>query len=117
MASDILADGFKTKPRDEWMKIFKENDIPGGPCFDFVDISKDELAWQNDFLRTIHYPDGLDGIVVDLPVRFASQGLCPLLKSRPCGSDTFETLKTFGYTQEQLEELKAHNAIATESQG
>lgn len=113
-ASDIIAESFTAKDRDEWIRIFKEQDVPGGPCFDFVDIGKDAFAWENDFLRTIHYPDGLDGVVVDLPVRFASQGLSPLARSKHCGADTLETLKTYGYTQEQLDRLKACGAIATE---
>ena len=113
-ASDILAAGFAAKNRDEWVKIFKESDLPGGPCFDFVDIAHDQLAWENDFLRTIHYPDGLDGTVVDLPIRMASVGLGELAASKRCGADTMETLRSFGYTQEELDELKAEGAIYTE---
>lgn len=111
---DIIIEGFKTRDRDEWIAYFEEHDVPGGPCFDFIDIAKDPFAWENNFLRTYHYPDGLDGMIVDLPVRLDSIGLGELGMSKHTGADTFETLKSYGHTQEQLEDWKAREVIFTE---
>ena len=91
--------------------IFKEKDTPAGKCFTVDDILSDPQAWENDFLRKIHYDNGVDGIVTDTPVRFQSMGLPPLEQSKPIGYHTEEILSQYGYTQEQLDEMKRSGAI------
>ncbi len=49
-------------------------------------------------------------------MHFASMGLGTLARSKSCGADTFQTLQSFGYTQEQLEDFKAHKVVFTEQE-
>ena len=113
-AGDIIIEGFKNKTRDEWIEIFEANDVPGGPCYDFIDIAHDPFAWENNFLRKNVYPDGSEGLIVDLPVRLRSVGLGQLGQAKRTGRDTYNTLKTYGYTEDELDSLKAAGAIYTE---
>ena len=78
---NLIEEGFMKKDADEWVRIFKEKDTPAGKCFTVDDILSDPQAWENDFLRKIHYDNGVDGIVTDTPVRFQSMG-CLLYTSR-----------------------------------
>lgn len=108
---NLIEEGFMKKDADEWVRIFKEKDTPAGKCFTVDDILSDPQAWENDFLRKIHYDNGVDGIVTDTPVRFQSMGLPPLEQSKPIGYHTEEILSQYGYTQEQLDEMKRSGAI------
>lgn len=107
----LIEEGFMKKDADEWVRIFKEKDIPAGKCFTVDDILEDPQAWENDFLRKIHYDNGVDGIVTDTPVRFQSMGLPPLEQSKPIGYHTEEVLSQYGYTKEQLDGMKKIGAI------
>lgn len=113
---DIISEGFRTRTRAEWLDLFKQEDVPGGPCFTVNDIMNDELAWQNNYLRKTQYPDGFEGVLVDTPVRFNSMDLPELVHSKKTGADTFDVLKRFGYSQEQLEDMKERKVIFTEIQ-
>lgn len=108
---EIIEEGFRKKDVDEWVRIFKENDIPAGKCFEVNDILMDPQAWENNFLRKIDYGDGIAGIVTDTPVRFDSIGLSPLRTSKPIGYHTEEVLSQYGYTKEKLEEMKAKGIV------
>lgn len=108
---NLIEEGFMKKDVDEWVRIFKEKDTPAGKCFTVDDILKDSQAWDNDFLRKIRYDNGEEKIVTDTPIRFESMGLPPLKKSKPIGYHTEEVLGQYGYTKEQLEEMKKSGAI------
>lgn len=108
---DIIEAEFMKKDADEWARVFKEKDIPAGKCFTIDDILVDPQAWENNFLRKIEYGEGNEQIVTDTPVRFASMGLPPLRKCGPVGCDTEKVLSQFGYSKEQLEQMKADGII------
>ncbi|NCB64518.1 MAG: CoA transferase, partial [Clostridia bacterium] len=108
---EIIEEGFRKKDMAEWMRIFRENDIPAGKCFEVDDILADPQAWENSFLRKIDYGNGREGVVTDTPVRFNSIGLSPLRASKPIGYHTEEVLGQYGYPREKLEELKARGVV------
>lgn len=108
---EIIEEGFRQKDADEWVRIFRENDIPAGKCFEVRDIVADPQAWENSFLRKIDYGGGVTGLVTDTPVRFNSIGLSPLVASKPIGYHTEEVLGQYGYTKEKLAEMKAGGVI------
>ncbi len=108
---EIIEAGFRKKDVDEWVRIFRENDIPAGKCFEVSDILEDPQAWENNFLRKIDYGSGKEGVVIDTPVRFDSIGLSPLIASKPIGYHTEEVLGQYGYTREKLEEMKAKGIV------
>lgn len=99
------------KSFDEWDKIFRDCEVPHQKCFRYTDILKDEEAYDNDSLRHIEYREFGDKVLPMTPLRFASYGDPPVVLSKPIGYHTAEYMRKYGYSDEQIEEFEAANAV------
>lgn len=98
---DIMDAAIAKFTRDELMKMFKENDMPCEAANEPVDIYEDEQAWANDMMVKIPYPSG-DRVLPTNPVCFDSLGTPEYWNGGDQGAHTVETMKRFGYTDEEI---------------
>jgi crotonobetainyl-CoA:carnitine CoA-transferase CaiB-like acyl-CoA transferase len=108
---DLISEAMATKTIDEWMRIFKEHDVPCERGYTPDEMLEDEQAWANDYLRKIKYPSGNERVVTTSPVQFRSMGNPDMVPSKPLGYHTSQILKQFGYSDEDITRMKEEKAI------
>ena len=108
---DNIGEAIAKQPIDYWMKLFKENDVPCERGYLPVEMLEDEQAWANDYLRKIQYPSGNERILTTSPVQFKSMGCPDMVSSKPLGYHTTEVLKEFGYSDAEIDKMRAEQAI------
>lgn len=106
-----LEAAFAKKTFDEWMVIFKKNEVPAQKCFRYTDIVKDQEAYDNDSLRIVEYEEYGKRALPMSPLRFESYGDPPIILSKPVGYHTVEFLKEFGYSDEQIAAMEDSGAV------
>ncbi len=107
---ELLAEAIATKPRDEWIALFIEWDIPGAPINNIAEVFNDPQVLHRNMLVEIDHPvagrikTSGNPIKTGHPEQFAPP---PLL-----GQHTRETLASIaGYTDDQLNALQASGVI------
>lgn len=111
---EILEAQFAQKTADEWLVIFEQCDVPCEKALLWDEIAKDEQAWANDYLYKMHYPNGNDRTLVELPVKFASIGKPEHQPGAAIGEHNAEILKELGYSSEKINQLLADKVIVGE---
>jgi crotonobetainyl-CoA:carnitine CoA-transferase CaiB-like acyl-CoA transferase len=107
----ILDRIFATKPRDEWMKLFAERDLPFAPIQRPSDLVNDPQAIANDYIMEFDHPTYGREKVVGFPYHFSET---PPSLRRPCpqlGQHTEEVLLELGYTWDYIAKLKEQEVI------
>lgn len=108
----ILEEIFATKNRDEWETLLLAADIANEKILHWSDVLEDPQAWENGYLREVEYDNGEKSVLVNTPVSFDSVGLMPdFTKAPEIGENTDEVLASLGYTQAQIDELRAAKLI------
>lgn len=102
---------FLKKTSKEWLKIFSDLDIVSGKVGHFADVLEDEQAWANDYLQKYHCTNGEERILPSCPIRFGNNGAFPFGKPIMYGESNNEVLHSLGYSDEQIENLKANETI------
>ena len=97
-ARDLLARGFETRRREEWLKLLKNASIPAGPVNTLEDLISDEQVIAEEYLvelenglRFTKSPFGVDSI--------------PLRGAPELGAHTREVLAGLGYGTEEAKKL------------
>ncbi len=106
-----LEEAFAKKTFDEWMTIFKENEVPAQKCFRYTDVVKDEEAYDNDALRMVEYDAWGKRALPMTPVRFGSFGDPPVILSKPIGYHTAEFMKDYGYSDEEIAKIAEDGGV------
>ena len=105
----ILAEAFQKRTLSEWSRLLTENDIPFSPMQTWEEVLEDPQAWANDVFYKMPYPSG-ERTLVRTPVTMREQGLSEYNKGPLLGEHTEEVIRSLGYGDEQLRELKASGA-------
>lgn len=107
----MIEEAFAKKTCAEWQKILKDLDIVNGRMAHFRDVWQDEQAWANEYIQEYACRNGEKRILMTCPVRLGSQGAFKVGAPILTGEHTEQVLSDLGYTQEQIEELKAKKAL------
>ncbi|MDD9147515.1 CaiB/BaiF CoA-transferase family protein [Sporolactobacillus sp. CQH2019] len=108
---DIISEQMVKKNLDEWIQLFKENDIAFEKGYTPDEILADEQAWANDCLRKVKYPTGNERVLITSPVRFKTVGNPEMRLSKPLGHDNREILSQYGYSPDELQKLEYDKVI------
>lgn len=109
---NIINEKFMQKTRDEWQKLFTEEDIVNENLVHAKDVIKDPQAWANGYLRNVTYPEsGNITAFPTFPVQFKDYKVERFDLPGAIGRDTKDILQKFGYTEKEYEELVAKKAV------
>jgi CoA:oxalate CoA-transferase len=104
---------FQTKPRDEWMRVFKERDMLVQPVANYLEILDDEQAWANDYLVKVPDPSGELRTMVGSPVHLSKTPARIDRMAPELGQHLEEVLLETGYEWEEIEALRAEGAFGS----
>lgn len=107
----LLKEAIKKHTLDEWLEFAKEADIPMVRMQHFREMSCDEQALANGYIQEVEYPSGIKYKIVSSPIEMDSVGELMTEPTKAIGADTEEVLKEYGFTEEQLAEMRSQGAI------
>jgi crotonobetainyl-CoA:carnitine CoA-transferase CaiB-like acyl-CoA transferase len=108
-----LDDIFATKSREEWLKLFDERGVgfAYAPLNEFADIATDPQILANDYVIDYEHPVVGKVKLVNFPVQFTKTPAQVKSEAPECGQHTEEILLEFGYSWEEIAELKDQEVI------
>ena len=107
--TEILDREFAKQDRDYWVKKLRTTRIPFEIVASFEDVQKDKQAWDAGFLVKSETSEFDTGIPVP-PGQFKNAGTS-VVKTENVGEHTREQLKMIGYTDEQIDKMRAKGMV------
>ena len=107
---EVLADAFGTKPREEWLRLFVEGDIPGGPVNSIADALADPQVRMRNMVVEIDHPVAGRYKTAGNPIKTgAEESFQP---PPTLGQHTEEVLcGLLGYSARELQALKKSGVV------
>ncbi|MCZ6869343.1 MAG: CoA transferase [Gammaproteobacteria bacterium] len=106
-----LSARFALHTNDEWMARLNAGDVPASPVNFAEEMERDEQVLANDLVtRFEHDVTGPQSQVGSL-LKFSESPLDPIRASPPLGRDTEDVLRSIGYTDADIDALKAGGVI------
>lgn len=106
-----VSEAFIKKPSQEWLRILEEHDIPSERLRHLKDICRDQQAWDNDCFDAVEYPDGAKVAMPAPPIVFPEYQRTAFSINQGIGEDTADVLKSIGYTEDEIEEMRVGKVI------
>lgn len=107
----LLNDSLAERSRSEWMEALHEKDVPAGQIYDTKSVWEDKHVEWRELHRTIDRDNQQDANVIAHPVHF--ENLLTELATAPesLGASTEAVLRDFGYSNEEIQELRQMDII------
>ena len=100
-----------TKTTAEWMEIFEREGVPAGPVQFPEDMSTDPQVLANDMIIDLeHELSGSQQMVAPI-LKFSATPAVVTQASPPLGRDTEAYLREAGYSDSEIEELRAAGVV------
>lgn len=107
----MIEEAFLKRNSDEWIVKLREADIVHDRLRHYKEITKDEQAWANHFVKEHIYSNGQKGILPCPPIQSADSDVSVFRRGPMMGEHTQEILAELGYTSEKIEAMKAGKII------
>jgi crotonobetainyl-CoA:carnitine CoA-transferase CaiB-like acyl-CoA transferase len=108
----VLAEIFRSKPRDEWLDLLDEHDVPAGPVNEMPEVVADPQVQHRGMLVQVEDPRAGSISMPANPIRLSAT---PVQDYRPAprlGEHTDDVLsRVIGLTQAQLTDLREHGVV------
>lgn len=107
----ILEEAFAKKESAYWAERLKAADIAFERANHYADVSKDEQAIANHYVEEITMRNGNTCMLPMSPVQFKVNEAPELNPAPLLGQDNEEILKTLGYDEEEIQQLRDAKVI------
>ena len=107
----ILERIFRSKTREEWLRILLKADVPAGPVNDMKGLFSDPAIIHRKMLLEIDHPTLGKIKQIGSAIRFPETDFQVRLHPPLLGEHTTEILKTLGVSDDQIAKLRDNGAI------
>lgn len=110
----ILDGTFATRPRDEWLRLFKEHQVglAHSPVQDIAEVACDPQVLENEYIVNYEHPVFGPVKVIGYPVSFSKTPPSIQREAPEHGQHTEEVLsEVLGYSWERIAQLKEEGII------
>ncbi len=99
----LLDEAFLKKPRDEWVRLFNENDLSVSPVYTTLEAVQDPQMTANEYVVDYDHPDLGMIRIPGFPIRFSRAEIKHNLRAPELGEHTNQVLKDLaGCTEEEI---------------
>jgi len=98
-------------PRDEWLRLLKEADVPCGPVHDYAGVVTDPQVLAMEYITSLDHPSLGPVRVVNSPIRMSKMPVGARFTAPELGQHTEETLLSLGYGWDDIARLNQAGAI------
>lgn len=102
---------FKTKTVAEWEAFLSENNVSCERMRSIRDVSTDEQAIANGYVRKVAFKDDLEVMMPCPPMQFSEYAMRPYTSAGRLGADTDSIFHDLGYTETEIAAMKDSGAI------
>jgi formyl-CoA transferase len=108
----LIEEVTKTRTSEEWVTLFNDSGVPSGPINTIDKVFEDPQVKHLGLARTVASPNvGRDITLVGQPVTL-SRTPSEIVRHPPdAGEDSTEILTEFGYSDEDIEDLRARGVV------
>lgn len=108
----ILDKAFLEKPRDEWVRLFNENDLSVSPANTTLEAVQDPQMSANEYVVDYDHPELGKMRIPGFPIRFSQAEVNNNLRAPKLGEHTDQVLKDIaGYTEEEVDRFRREEVI------
>ena len=107
----IYDDVFKTKTRDEWIRIFRNNGFMFAPVQRLEEVLNDPQAVLNNYVVDFRHPFLGDIKLPGFPAYFSAHTTGTRAPSPKLGEHTDFVLKEIGYSENEITVLRKEGVI------
>lgn len=93
------------------MEQFVANDVTATRAKHYNDTYTDPQALENDYMREVTFESGNSAVLPMIPIKSRNCGKIEFKRGPLLGEHTVEVLKGFGYSDEQIDELKTDKVV------
>jgi len=94
------------KTKDEWISVLEKAGVPCGPVNYSIDLFDDPHALEMNMVWSLDNPVSGPYKMMGNPMRFKKTPLTPTKGAPALGQHTVEVLKSIGYNDREIEDLK-----------
>jgi crotonobetainyl-CoA:carnitine CoA-transferase CaiB-like acyl-CoA transferase len=110
----MVADKLLTKPADEWLKIFDENDMWAGPVYSYAEVVTDPQVEHNKSLLTYEHPTEGTVTTPGFPIKFERSPSELRMGAPLTGQHSREVLAEIGIPSARIEDLIRQRIVSVE---
>ena len=108
---DILAERFATGPRDHWLSLLSQHDVPSGPLLNLKEVYEDPQVIHLGMLVEMTHPRMGKVRLVGSGIRMSETPPQMSLPPPIAGEDTEQILGELGYSAESVADLRRKRVI------
>ena len=103
--SDTFSEAVKSAPRDRWLKLLQEKDVPCAPIYNLAEVFEDPQVKHLDRLMQVHDPDFGEFQLVRNGINLSATPVTLTMRPPKLGEHNEETLRALGYSAEAIRTL------------
>ena len=108
---DILRQAFRAAPREHWLKLLEQHDVPVAPIMNLKEVLEDPQVVHLGMKVDMHHPKMGAVHLVGSGIRMSETPPQMSLPPPILGEDTREILAALGYGEEAIESLRKQGVI------
>lgn len=108
---DVLEKKMKQKTSEEWMEIFKSNDVAAEFIKKIEDVAEDPQAWRNNYVEQVSFPNGQEATFPVVPLQFSEYTIKKIGPSQALGCDTTDILTAIGFDTDTIDQMRQEKVI------